>query len=680
MKTSGCLMTLILSVTVSASAQAPKKAASTAKKPKGPVMPRPVERKTYPAEAFMEAPPVTLLNVPAKPAPVRAMTPTSPGPEYSLKGVDLKDPVPVSAVPTGLIAIPAPSPLPKVETLVLPEMKSVQENPVGVDHFSKDVVQMFEAYVMLNDQKKPLPAYGAFARLTRSKEKFRDSARWGFAQAALALGLRVQYESTLLEMMERPSSPWTVKAYEDLVANSDATKSVWVHSMSEKYLSHPPSAKTTDAFYLLRALRFSAVKSLDQALQDLSQIKKGSPLYGHRVYQEALILYRRGKLGLALEALRAAFTKDAKIFEDDTDLKTKAALLWGRLAFQSREFKQAFEAYRTVPRTSPLWPEAMMEQALTQVLFKDYEGAAGNMFTLHTDYFKKSYAPESYLIRTVGYLNLCQYADALKAVQELQRKYKPILEAVTKYNKKANADSDYDLIRQFAKNPAVRDVNGIARPFLFAWAQDSGFERHQERINQIEDELTAFQNLSLKIVKRERELTQKVVDLNQKLGSAGAKTDAKLLASYEAELASVKFEQRMMQDARKSLQNIRGDYLAEMDGLKSQRRSLAARSLSQKRTSMVKSLRHLIDQSDVLLYEIYSGAGDQLRYAAAGGKVEEKSSEKLKGLKDDAVKWKFKGEIWEDELGHFRSSLTNVCTGEDEAPKRATASTSKGDL
>src|SRR5690606_38571300 len=129
--------------------------------------------------------------------------------------------------------------------------------------------------------------------------------------------------------------------------------------------------------------------------------------------------------------------------------------------------------------------------------------------------------------------------------------------------------------------------------------QDSGFERHQERINQIEDELTAFQNLSLKIVKRERELTQKVVDLNQKLGSAGAKTDAKLLASYEAELASVKFEQRMMQDARKSLQNIRGDYLAEMDGLKSQRRSLAARSLSQKRTSMVKSLRHLIDQSDV---------------------------------------------------------------------------------
>jgi ribonuclease HI len=34
--------------------------------------------------------------------------------------------------------------------------------------------------------------------------------------------------------------------------------------------------------------------------------------------------------------------------------------------------------------------------------------------------------------------------------------------------------------------------------------------------------------------------------------------------------------------------------------------------------------------------------------------------------KDKKVKWNFKGEIWEDEIGHFRSSLENVCPKEEE--------------
>jgi hypothetical protein len=29
-----------------------------------------------------------------------------------------------------------------------------------------------------------------------------------------------------------------------------------------------------------------------------------------------------------------------------------------------------------------------------------------------------------------------------------------------------------------------------------------------------------------------------------------------------------------------------------------------------------------------------------------------------------ALNWKFKGEIWEDEVGHYRSSLKNVCPQE----------------
>ena len=37
----------------------------------------------------------------------------------------------------------------------------------------------------------------------------------------------------------------------------------------------------------------------------------------------------------------------------------------------------------------------------------------------------------------------------------------------------------------------------------------------------------------------------------------------------------------------------------------------------------------------------------------------------LKVEKNKEMKWSFKGEIWEDEIGHFRSSLKSVCPPED---------------
>lgn len=646
-------------------------------------MPAAVERQNYTEEKFMESPAVTLINFSPRPAPVKSLSTPKSATEYSLKGVSLSEPTAVTGTVSSLAKVAAPGPLPTVEKLTLPEMKTTQDNLVPVTDFNKNQTQLFEAWVILDDQKAALPVYGTFAKLAQMKESFQDSAKWGFARSALALGLRVQYETELLEMMERPTKEgrmsWTAKAYDHLVANSDAAKSIWVQSMNEKYLNDPPTNKTNDAFYILRGLRFAAEKQLDRALQDFSQVGSKSNLYGQRLYQEALILYRRGQLKPALQALKDGFEKHAEAFNTD-ELKTKAALLWGRLAFQSREFKQAFEAYRTVPKTSPEWPEAMMEQALTQVLFKDYEGAAGNMFSLHTDFFKKSYAPESYLIRTVGYLNLCQYADAHKVVEDLQRKYKPILEALDKYKKSANPTSDYDLIREFAKNPGAREIHGIARPFMFAWSQDAGFERHQERINQIEDELSLFQDLSLQMVKREREMTQKIVDLNRK---AGDTSDKEAAAQIQKQIDATKYQQKAMLESRKSLQAIRGAYLDEMDNLKTQRKKLAAQSLASRRVYLYNSLKHILDQSEVLLYEIYSGAGDHLRYEVAGGKVDPKSSEALKGLNENEQKWKFKGEIWEDELGHFRSSLTNVCAKDDEtAPKKRVSQTksSEGDL
>lgn len=619
-----------------------------------------IPRRALPPERQFQFDPAGI-QIPGMPAKFNRPTPRAALPEIKIETRGLQ-PEPARSIENRSAKINAKaSALPTLSPDAQFKFKAPEENLKKVETYSAEELQLFEAYVHLEDLKKPVPALGSFATLMVKKSNLQESARWGYAHAALQLDLRVQYELTLIDFMKSGSEAWNKRAFESLVLNSDAEKSVWVQHLTEAQFENPPTDKTSDAYLMLRAHRFVAVKRVKDALDSLRKISADSVLYGKRTYHEALLMYRQGQPKEAKELLETALkTKPAAFSENE--LKAKSYMLMGRLAFQSRDFKKAFEAYRTVPQNNPAWPEAMQEQALSQILFEDYVGAAGNMFSLHTDFFKKSYSPDSYLIRTVGYLNLCQYADSLKAVQELQRKYKPILAGLEHYSKSTSAEKDYDTIREFAKNPAVNDVKGVARPFLFVWTQDPDFERHQTRINQFEDEMEAFRNLSLQVVKMEREMTKKISDIGTDLSKAMARKDSvEKIDKLKSLDQRAKAEFKLLQLARKSLATLRPEMTAKLELQKNERKALALQALTTKRKELHAHLKDTIDQSEVLLYEIYNGAGDHLRFQAAGGEIGSKKTATLATEKEKSLNWKFQGEIWEDELGHYRSSLTNVC-------------------
>lgn len=52
-----------------------------------------------------------------------------------------------------------------------------------------------------------------------------------------------------------------------------------------------------------------------------------------------------------------------------------------------------------------------------------------------------------------------------------------------------------------------------------------------------------------------------------------------------------------------------------------------------------------------------------MRFQFAGGQIQNSkdAQQKLTAEKEKSLQWKFKGEIWEDEVGHYRSSLKNIC-------------------
>ncbi|MCB0370423.1 MAG: hypothetical protein KDD45_13615, partial [Bdellovibrionales bacterium] len=187
--------------------------------------------------------------------------------------------------------------------------------------------------------------------------------------------------------------------------------------------------------------------------------------------------------------------------------------------------------------------------------------------------------------------------------------------------------------------------------------------------------------VSLKLIQREKDLVSKQVQLSKGLTQVrtdllNPKKNHEILKDQEKQILkkqrSFKYQQKGIKAARDTIKSIRDVSFVRIDKDKAKERELAGKALKVRMVQLKKELKELLDQNELLQYEIYSGAGEQLRFQSVSQDTksnEERAKELAKQIqkeKDKNVKWNFKGEIWEDEIGHFRSSLKNVCPKDDE--------------
>ncbi|MNS80628.1 hypothetical protein D3C72_1143170 [compost metagenome] len=393
-------------------------------------------------------------------------------------------------------------------------------------------------------------------------------------------------------------------------------------------------------------------------------IDEKSPKYPESLLLSALFNYRQGKVDEAviyLDKLMALTDGDKS-----APLRSIGALTLARIQFQKSQYKEAFQSYLKVDKQNPLWLQAMVEQAWTQILSEDYEGAAGNMFSLHTDFFKNAFSPESYVVRTVGYLNLCQYGDGAQVLTEMQKRYTPWKQKLEAYSQSHKSTTAYyDTVKSWLKNSDLKEVDGLPRSFIVELARHPSFMTVQKQINAYEDETQRFNRIALTLIKSERAMIQKQSEASKEL--ADAKRSGSSLQSAERKMLAAKIQYHIAKKARLSIKNLRDTGLARIEKEKNGMRDVASKALQRRFTDMQANLNRVVDQNEVLKYELFSGAGEHIRYQMAGGEVNEKERSELKVEDEKQLNWKFKGEIWEDEVGHYRSSLKNVCPQDQNA-------------
>lgn len=559
--------------------------------------------------------------------------------------------------------------LPSEKEIADPQVKASSVSPQKMDLLSKSESQVLEAQVLLEYHDNADIAMGLLVPHLDSKEVQTD-ARYTYALAARRLGLHSEFRSLLFKIaQDSKDKVWAKRATESLAREVEALDISDMKILAGLVDKYEVDTDANDAYNFYRAKYFLETGDLSQVEDALKFIPEKSKYYPDALLISALSSYRSGQIDRAATRLQELLTSKT----DSLTLKSVGALTLARIQFQKNQYKEASESYLKVDRQSPLWLEAMTEKAWTQILMNDHEGAAGNMFSLHTDFFKNAFAPETYTVRSVAYLNLCQYGDGLQVLSSLRKRYGPMLGRLETYLKARTKPSDfYDTVRSWLKKPEQKEVDGLPRSFIVEFARHPSFMNVQNQINQFEDELDRLTQASLDLIQKEKDFLKKQDEAKTKISQLreshqrGGGSEAQFKVETQAldvQIQSLKMRYDLAKKARGFMKDARTRSYTRIEGEKTQLRDRASKALKDRMTYLASNLTHVLEQNDLLQYEILAGAGEHLRSQSAGADIKNAAPRIPSG--DKSVRWDFKGEIWEDEVGHYRSSLKNVCTAED---------------
>lgn len=513
-----------------------------------------------------------------------------------------------------------------------------------------------------------------FAELLNDKE-YGFQAAYHYGKAARELKLFSEFKKyELLVATKAQSKELKNLAIKELVANITDLEINDVEEIDAIIQKEDFDLMGFDSYNFYRAKFYLEKAQLSLVEESLALISEKSEFFPESKFISALSFYRQGKIDFAIDVLSELLASQSKI----ESIKTLANLTLARIYFQKSDYIKSKEYYIKVNKEHPLWLAAMVELAWAQILTADYEGAAGNMFSLHTDFFKNAYNPESYVVRTISYLNLCQFGDGIQVLNSLGKKYAPYYGRIEKYiDSKKGAGEYYQTVKTWLKNTELKEVDGIPRSLIVELARHPSYLGIQKQLNRLEDEISQFNQVTIKLIQREKDLIQKQVSLNKELGEIklailDPKKNAELLKIEEQlilkKLQSFKYQQQNIKNSRDVVKSMRDFAFKRIDSEKNRYRENAGKAIKSRLSVIKNDLKDLLDQNELLQYEIYSGAGEHIRYQTVSQDVkadDEKNKEKILAQlakdKDQKVKWNFKGEIWEDEIGHFRSSLKNVC-------------------
>ncbi len=356
-----------------------------------------------------------------------------------------------------------------------------------------------------------------------------------------------------------------------------------------------------------------------EAIRSFEMVPDQSPLLDKTLYLKGLAYAQSSDAASAAKVFNDLIErkKEAPV----TDMARVAAIMGkARALYQSKNWDEAIQTYREVPRDSELWHDTLFESSWAMLRSGRFRSAISNFQSLHSPYYEESYLPESLLLRSIVYLYICQYDEMDKVLLLFSKIYRPVFKSVSDYLEKVQNPVQYF-------NDVVKVIQASERP---------GFDPSQLHSN-------VPYLLVRKVVKE---------------------GDFQRSYSYIKKLIAERRIIRAMPGAWKA--SAIGKYsLQTLDRRIERARAKAGREIRNHMIVVKAELVDLFEQEGFIRYEMINGKKELLKKRLAGkdlpkGQIGEDNSRDYY-IQNGFEYWPFRGEYWLNELGNYHYVGTQSC-------------------
>jgi hypothetical protein len=552
------------------------------------------------------------------------------------------------------IATPIPKDIQSIEMASFPELKPAPK-------FPKDQMRLLALLLDYIHHEKPwTPAYFRMLQEETKVSMVKRKASFFTHESLLNQKVRSIATEAMISILEKDLPIHIRKAAYRLLSDHDA------EYLSNSQLNRIAKLLKNEEKGIEKATRHKVEYLLAQnyfkrgdhnrGLKFIRNTPRKSGLAGEKAaYLRALYKVKEGKDGEAIRELTEIFryTQNDKIFD-------LSALALGRLYFRLGEFDAARVYLDQVNRQSNHFIDAAVDLAWADLRKKSFNRVAGNLFTLHSPFYRETYIPESFFVRSLAYQNLCQFADASKSLQRFRKDYIPVLNAM-------EGNKGVDVYNQVARLLSAKRT-ALPSRLLRDIARQPQFLSFQNQINKVSNELNSMKKIEAARQRADRKLAKEIREHKVELTKPRSKDIQKVREGLIRKIRQAHRERKNIAKATPGLNSIKKD-IRQLRRKRSKHHLAKMKSfLNQELNRKMKELKYLVANNSLLEYEIYEAASSNLQLQAAQKfKVDTVEKEKIK--EQGKAHWPFENEFWEDEMNHFQSKIINNCANRETATK-----------
>jgi len=546
-----------------------------------------------------------------------------------------------------------------------------------VKEMNRDDLKMVAAIILFDKGDKCHMASGLLTELSDIKSHA-EEANFLLGVCAHQMGFHSEAVTRLLEVIKSENKHYLKDAIanivEDLPRQYDVRVATALKAVKTANVVEP---KVQDNYNFVLARAAHAQNRYAEAATHATKVSDKSARYADAQYLLSIALYGNKKLKDAEQVLLGLRKWMATKNQTDKNIQALIAINLARMRFTQGRYQSAHEEYLSVPKDHPVWVQALIEQGWSQLNTDDPAGAIGNMYSLHSPYFKSVFMPESWVVRTIGYIDICQFGDAYRTLTRMEQLHSGWLKAVNQYSTtKKSPDEYYNTVRNYIRGRSDADVDGLPHQVIREIARQRGFLNVQNVLNNYEDEIAQYGFIYSMVRKEQTQVASRMAQAKTRLAkiraniakipknpdlikftnewNAQRRNEESLVKAYE-------FQTQIYEESRKGFVKMRTISLARLEREKARGRNVAGQQLIAHLKDIRQRIGQLIEGNEFLRYEIFSGSGENIRYQVAGGATSDARRIPANVKPQKILNWEFDGEYWEDEIGSYRSTLKNNC-------------------